>query len=137
MAKGSVVITGAGSGIGQALALAYAEPDRPLLLLGRSLQSLEATATLARSRGAVVRVLKVDVGDVTTLDLAALNFSDEFGEINVLIANAGISHGTLARERDDRPVFAEIITTNLLGMDNTCTQGSVKLARYSSRGFRH
>lgn len=121
MAKGSVVITGAGSGIGQALALAYAEPDRPLLLLGRSLQSLEATATQARSRGAIVRVLKVDVGDVTSLDLAALNFSDEFGEIKVLIANAGISHGTLARELNDRPVFAEIITTNLLGMDNTCT----------------
>ncbi|MBN2680356.1 MAG: SDR family oxidoreductase [Acidithiobacillaceae bacterium] len=118
---GPVVITGAGSGIGRALALVYAEAGRPLLLLGRSQQSLDATAEQARSRGAVVRAISVDIGHAELLDEIARVFAEEFGKIAIVIANAGISHGTLALEREDRPVFAEIIRTNLLGMDNTCS----------------
>ncbi|PKY09585.1 short-chain dehydrogenase [Acidithiobacillus marinus] len=118
---GPVVITGAGSGIGRALALVYAEPGRPILLLGRRQKPLDVTAEQARSRGAVVSAISVDVCNAQALDGIARDFSATFGNISIVIANAGISHGTLALERADRPVFAEIITTNLLGMDNTCT----------------
>ncbi|WP_414040525.1 SDR family oxidoreductase [Acidithiobacillus sp. M4-SHS-6] len=129
MMTGPVVITGAGSGIGRALALVYAESGRPLLLLGRRQQPLEVTAEQARSRGAVVRAISVDVSQIQALDQIAQDFSEAFGKISIVIANAGISHGTLALEREDRPVFAEIITTNLLGMDNTCTAFLPYLAR--------
>ncbi len=121
MSIAAVVITGAGSGIGQALALEYAESDRTLLLIGRRQSNLEETAELARARGASVRVLALDVQDAESLDRAAQNFSEEFGQIAVLIANAGISHGTLTGESADRKVFAEIIATNLVGMENTCS----------------
>lgn len=121
MSIDAVVITGAGSGIGRALALAYAQPGRPLLLLGRSQGALDETAALARSRGAIIRIAVVDVQNGAALDHVAEQFAQEFSEIGVVIANAGISHGTLAAEPADRQVFAEIVGTNLLGMANTCS----------------
>ncbi len=117
---GAVVITGAGSGIGRALALAYAQPGRTLLLLGRHRPALEATADLLHGRGGQVEIRTVDVCDGRALETIAADFARDFGPVAVLIANAGISHGTLTAEPADRPVFAEIIATNLVGVERTC-----------------
>ncbi len=113
---GPVVITGASSGIGYALACEYADPGRPVLLLGRSEVSLARLAEILRGLGACPEVGIADVRDAEALDSLASSFASRHGPVSVLVASAGISHGTLTGEKEDRSVFADILTTNVLGM---------------------
>ena len=59
----SILITGASSGIGAALAELYAEPGRTLALTGRDQARLEAVATRCRARGADVQAVPLDIRD--------------------------------------------------------------------------
>lgn len=115
----TVVITGAGSGIGRALALAYGEPGRALLLIGRQPAALESTAALLRDRGAKVMVGVADVRDAPALDALAARCHGAFGEMGIVIANAGIGRGTSSSEPTDRDVFVDIVQINLIGVENT------------------
>ncbi|MCY0872618.1 MAG: SDR family oxidoreductase [Acidithiobacillus caldus] len=115
----TIVITGAGTGIGRALALAYADPSARLLLIGRRLPELEQTAAAARQCGADVEIGQADVTDAAALDRLARRCHERFGPISVLVANAGISHGTLSSEPADRVMFARIVATNLVGVEYT------------------
>lgn len=124
-----VVITGAGSGIGQALALAYADPGRPIALLGRRRAALQESAGMLAERGAMAAIYEVDVRQARDLDAVAQDFHQRFGPVGVLIANAGVSQGTLTAALEDRAVFQEIVDINLLGVMHTCSAFSGVLAR--------
>jgi len=89
----SLVITGASSGIGAALALRYAEPGVCLALTGRDAARLAAVAERCRAAGAAVTA---DVVDATDRDgmAAWLRGVDDRTPVDLLIANAGISAGT-------------------------------------------
>ncbi len=89
----TILITGASSGLGAALAEEYAVPGATLLLLGRSAERLRLVAETCRSRGATVVVEAVEVTDRTAMAerLAAL---DAATPVDLVIANAGISGGT-------------------------------------------
>lgn len=89
----SLVITGASSGIGAALALGYAEPGVCLALTGRDAARLAAVAERCRAAGAAVTA---DVVDATDRDgmAAWLRAVDDRAPVDLLIANAGISAGT-------------------------------------------
>ncbi|MEW6611615.1 MAG: SDR family oxidoreductase [Pseudomonadota bacterium] len=114
-----VFITGAGSGIGQALALAYAGPGVQLGLLGRDAGRLQATAEQIRARGAQAWRRSADVRDAAAVRVAAEDFMAWAGVPQVLIANAGISIGTLTQHPEDLTVFREIMETNWLGTVHT------------------
>ena len=118
-AAGAIVITGAGSGIGAALARCYARPGQSLLLLGRRREPLERLATELRQLGADVELAPVDVRAADALQHIAADFARRRGGVSLLIANAGISIGSSCSEPTDCAVFAEIIDTNLLGMHYT------------------
>ena len=107
-----VFITGASSGIGAALALRYAQHGATLGLLarrGESLQALIATLPYPEKH----RAYAVDVCDHAAVRAAALDFIEYTGGADIVIANAGISHGTLTEYAEDLPVFEAIIATNL------------------------
>lgn len=88
----TILITGASSGIGRALALTYASPTRNLILIGRDRSRLETIAADCRSRGANVEVGVIDVRDCqSTYEFIAK--MDRQYEVDLLIANAGISTG--------------------------------------------
>lgn len=107
-----VFITGASSGIGAALATQYALQGATLGLLARRSAALEALiATLPQS--ARHRAYAVDVRDHAAIAAAAQDFIDHTGGIDVVIANAGISVGTLTEYAEDLAVFEDIIATNL------------------------
>jgi len=111
-----VVITGASSGIGRALALEYAKRRATLGLIARhgdKLAELAAQLTVPNSSYAL------DVRDAQGLERAAEDFLAKYGGADVVIANAGISAGTSTEQREDRQVFQEILDTNVLGMVNT------------------
>jgi short-subunit dehydrogenase len=113
----SILITGASSGIGAALAQAYAAPGVRLGLSGRDAQRLDGIAAGCRAAGAEVEAVAIDVLDraamarwVTDLDVRR--------PFDLVIANAGVSAGTAAgleTEEQTRQVFA----INLDGALNT------------------
>jgi short-subunit dehydrogenase len=108
-----VFITGASSGLGAALALAYAQQGAMLGLVARRQPALEAiAATLPNA--SLHRLYMVDVNDHRALAEAAQDFMKAVGGVDVVIANAGVSWGTLTDQREDLNVFQQIMSTNVL-----------------------
>lgn len=126
-----VVITGASSGIGAALALALAEPGVLLSLTGRNSTRLEAVAGQCRMRGATVETGLVDVTDRQRLS-EWLCARDDSCPVDLLIANAGISGGTGDVMNGEDPAQARrIFDVNVTGVLNTVEP---LLGRMISRG---
>jgi short-subunit dehydrogenase len=114
-----VLITGASSGLGAALALAYAGPGVALGLVGRNEDRLAAAAAACRAAGAMVDAAAIDVADGPAL-AAWLGAFDRAYPVELLIANAGIEAGP----DPDSPgepleMTGRQIATNLLGAVNT------------------
>jgi short-subunit dehydrogenase len=112
-----IVITGASSGIGAALAKAYAAPGIRLGLIARRMEKLESLAAECRAKSAEVWLESADVtvqAQITTVLLSA----DEKHPIDLLIANAGISGGTFGAGESEVQARA-IFNTNVTGVLNT------------------
>ncbi|WP_312514704.1 SDR family oxidoreductase [Massilia sp.] len=107
-----VFITGASSGIGAALARAYAARGATLGLLGRRRDALEALAASLPDPERH-RVYAVDVLDRPALQAAAADFIAANGGADIVIASAGISHGTLTERAADLSVFDTVFATNV------------------------
>jgi short-subunit dehydrogenase len=115
----SIVITGASAGLGEALAMLYAGPDRTLGLLGRNSQRLEAVATRCRDKGSRVVMGTLDVREPEALARWMQAFDREH-PIDLLIVNAGAftgngPHGAV--ESIDEITW--ILRTNLEGATHT------------------
>ncbi|MBK9217440.1 MAG: SDR family oxidoreductase [Uliginosibacterium sp.] len=106
-------MTGASSGIGQAFAHHYATRGATLGLVARRVGVLDALA--ARLPGTHA-VYAADVCQPESLAAAAADFCNRFGVPDIVIANAGVSVGTLTEERDDYEAFETVFLTNVLGM---------------------
>ena len=108
-----VFITGASSGIGAALAKAYAARGTECGLVARRIDALES---LRRSlpHADAHRCYAVDVTDADALAAAAASYMQERGVPDIVIANAGISAGTDTGNASDLAVFRRIVETNLI-----------------------
>jgi len=106
-----VVITGASSGIGEALARYYASPASTLGLISRRNfpYALEGT----------VVPYAVDVTDVPALERAAADFVARFGPPDLVIANAGVGVGTHSDELADVGKLRRVLEVNLIGLAAT------------------
>ena len=111
-----VVITGASSGIGEALAREYAKQGATLGLIARRARTL---SQLKDSLSSACLTYAADVRDAQAMQQAGADFVKLHGFPDVVIANAGISHGTLTEHTQDLEAFQSIINTNVLGMLNT------------------
>ncbi|MCZ4278309.1 SDR family NAD(P)-dependent oxidoreductase [Rhodococcoides yunnanense] len=114
-----VLITGAGGGIGAAVAAALHRRGASIVLVDVPAADLErVSAQLGHSRVAIVRA---DVTSREQLDNAVATAIEQFGRLDIVIANAGISSGARAstiRSVDDG-VFERVIGVNLTGVWNT------------------
>ncbi|MDL2354918.1 MAG: SDR family oxidoreductase [Pseudomonadota bacterium] len=107
-----VFITGASSGIGAALAREYAAQGATLGLLARRRDALDRLAASLPNAGNH-KVYAVDVTDRAALAAAAADFIATTGGADIVIANAGVSHGTLTEHAEDLAVFDTIFATNV------------------------
>lgn len=107
-----VLVTGASSGLGAALAAACARTGWRVALVGRRAEALQDTAAVC---GASARVIVCDLGDRMAWRAAAQSLLADWGCPQVVIANAGISHGVDLRDAADRDVAATIMETNWRG----------------------
>src|SRR5581483_6398617 len=89
----SILITGASSGIGEALALDYAAPGVFLALTGRDAARTESVAAACRAKGATVLAATVDAADAPEME-AFLDRAHAERPLDLVVANAGISAGT-------------------------------------------
>ena len=127
------LITGAGRGIGQAIALAYAREGAKLSLAARSVPELEETASQCRKLGAEVLITPTDVtdpGQVTRLVDATV---ERYSNIDILVNNAGIAGPIGSLEDNDIGAWINTVQVNLIGSYLTC-RAVVPLMRHQNSG---
>ena len=111
-----VFITGASSGIGEALAAHYAGRAAVLGLCARRIEPMRA---LAARLGVDAACYRVDVTEPESIRAAAQDFVGRFGAPDIVIANAGVSVGTLSESLEDIAAFRKVMETNVVGMAAT------------------
>jgi short-subunit dehydrogenase len=113
---GGVFITGASSGIGAALAAHYARTGARLGLVARR---ADALAALAGRLATATATYAADVADHAAMSAAAADFIARHGVPDIVIANAGVSVGTLGSEPEDLPAVERVLCTNVVGLAAT------------------
>jgi short-subunit dehydrogenase len=113
----SILITGASSGIGAALAEEFAAPGVTLFLGGRSIERLAGVSEACRKRGATVEATAVDVVNRAAME-EWITAADKKAPLDLVIANAGVSGGTL-RGMEKYEKTRAIFETNIDGVLNT------------------
>jgi NADP-dependent 3-hydroxy acid dehydrogenase YdfG len=116
MPPGPVIITGASGGLGAALAHHYARGGANLGLIARRSAELERFAREFPGRCAFHAA---DVRDSAAMRRAATEFMTQHGVPEVVIANAGVSIGTLTELAEDEQAFRDVFDINVIGMVNT------------------
>jgi short-subunit dehydrogenase len=134
----NIFITGATSGIGNALAQEYAKrcsasrmniasqsiDFKPInvnigLVSRRSEHLHQLAEMLHKQYGVTCAIYSLDVRDSAALQNAAEDFIAKFGAPDIVIANAGVSRGTLTEEKDDTKAIQAILDINVMGVVNT------------------
>jgi short-subunit dehydrogenase len=113
-----IFLTGASSGIGEALALAMAKRGVTLGLVARREELLREVAEKCEQNGGKARYFAVDVTDAKAVAEAAESLRNEFGKIDVLIANAGVGGNNSETRNFNHEAVAKVININLLGAVN-------------------
>lgn len=117
MDKKTIIITGASSGLGSALAKQYAAYDTRLFLFGRSLERLKEIASICRARKAEVTTINIDVRNKELIQTKIKEICTKY-TVSILIACAGVSAGSL--NKPESLAQADIIfDTNINGSLNT------------------
>jgi NAD(P)-dependent dehydrogenase (short-subunit alcohol dehydrogenase family) len=119
----NTVITGAGTGIGKAIALRLAAEGHNLALVARNTTRLETTAAEAIEAGAgLVSVHACDIRNRNDVNEAFANAHASIGDFTGLVANSGVG-GSNSDGPDDR--FDELVQTNLMGT-YYCTRAALR-----------
>ena len=123
----TIIITGAGSGIGAATTRAFLNDGYNVGLIGRRAETLEATANGHRN----ALILPCDVADHAAVDIAFANAMAAWGRLDALFNNAGI--GSFSTTIDEIPIqtWLDVISINLTG-SFLCARAAFKIMREQS-----
>jgi NADP-dependent 3-hydroxy acid dehydrogenase YdfG len=127
-------ITGAGSGIGEAAALAFAKEGVAVALSGRRREPLEAVAERVRALGAKALVVPGDVGEPETPNGIAQDVAKEFGRLDILLNNAG-ANITERRWRDLTPERVKYMLDANLNSAFYCASAALAVMRPQKGGL--
>ena len=120
------LVTGAGTGIGKAVALALAKDGYAVVLAGRRADKLEETAKEAGN--AKTLAVPTDVSDPESIKALFARTKKEFGRLDLLFNNAGIGAPPVPMEELPLETWRKVVDTNLTGVF-VCTQEAVKIMK--------
>lgn len=133
-----IVITGASSGIGQALAIAYARrygKQCTLALISRNQAALTTLQTELTGRfGCQVHCYSADVRDTDRMHEIAQALLATIGAPHIVIGNAGVSRGTLTEYQEDIPAFQAVFDTNVMGLVHTFQPFIAEMKKLAGQG---
>ncbi|NBS03296.1 MAG: SDR family oxidoreductase, partial [Rhizobiales bacterium] len=109
-----VLITGAGSGVGRASALALAKEGYVVVITGRRADALQATADLGKDLAGTIVPIAADVSDHDQVAGLFAEIKSRFGRLDVLFNNAGVNtpRGTMLEDLDPKD-WQRVVNTNL------------------------
>ena len=122
------LITGAGSGIGAACAVALAGAGWSVALAGRRPAQLEAVAAEVRAAGGAALCVPTDVGDPAAVEALFAAVSGTFGRLDLLFNNAGTGAPPLPLEDLTYEAWRRVVDVNLTGAF-LCTQGAFRMMK--------
>src|SRR5215510_3624917 len=122
------IVTGGGTGIGRAAALALAREGWSVAISGRHRDALEATAEEARAYGARMLAVTADVGDPASVRHLFTMTKDALGRLDLLFNNAGQFSPPIALEDLTYEQWQSVVDANLTGTF-LCTQEAFKLMK--------
>jgi NAD(P)-dependent dehydrogenase (short-subunit alcohol dehydrogenase family) len=122
------VVTGAGTGVGKAVALALMREGYAAVLAGRRTDKLDETANEGKATGAKTLVVPTDVSDPAAVKALFAKTKETFGRLDVLFNNAGIGAPAVPLEELPLETWRKVVDTNLTGMF-LCTQEAIKLMK--------
>lgn len=136
-ANGKVaIITGAGSGIGRAVALALLDEGYAVALAGRHRETLAETISLAGDCGTRALVVPTDVSDPVAVQLLFEQTKESFGRLDLLFNNAGTNVPAIPLEDLTAAQWQQVVGANLTG-PFLCTQAAFRLMKSQApRGGR-
>jgi 3-oxoacyl-[acyl-carrier protein] reductase len=114
LANQIAVVTGAGRGIGRAIALKFAAEGADVVCISRTQENSEKTATEIRSTGRKAWAHAVDVSDAAAVAAAAEKILAEAGKVDILVNNAGVTRDGLLMRMSDAD-WDTVLNTNLKG----------------------
>jgi NAD(P)-dependent dehydrogenase (short-subunit alcohol dehydrogenase family) len=118
--RATVIVTGAGRGIGREIALAFADTGASLVLAARTAPALQETRELVLQRGGRALVVPTDVTDPAQVQRMTQAAVDEFGAIDVLVCNSGIAGPTAPLWEIEPEEWRETLSVNLEGVFLCC-----------------
>jgi NADP-dependent 3-hydroxy acid dehydrogenase YdfG len=117
LSNATALVTGAGSGIGRAIAVAFARAGADVSLLGRSAERLSQTASMVEAAGARSLAMPTDVADPAATEAAVAGTVESLGVPRIAVANAGVN--AWADLGDLEPeLLRAALTTNVEGVAN-------------------
>ena len=114
------LITGAGRGIGRAIALAYAKEGAHLALAARTVSELEETVRQAEALGAAACVIPTDVADESQVNRMVQNTLEHFSSLDILVNNAGVPGPVGPLWENDVSYWVRTIQVNVIGVFLCC-----------------
>jgi len=127
------VITGAGSGIGAAIARKMGRMGAVTVVCGRTRDTLQSTATAISQAGGQAEVIECDVTDLASVESLAKRVDSRFGRIDILVNNAGIGGSGGPLHQLSPETWDQVLNTNLRGV-YYCIRSFAPLMIRANRG---
>ena len=130
------IVTGAGTGVGKAAAVALMGAGYTVALAGRRKEPLEEAAAEGKAKGGASLVVPTDVRDPAAIRALFAKVKDSFGRLDVLFNNAGMGAPPVPMEELTYEQWKKVVDTNLTG-PFICTQEAIKIMKAQNpRGGR-
>jgi len=125
------LVTGAGTGIGQAVSLALQEAGYAVVLAGRRIEELRKTAALAKPSGGEMAPIVADVSNASSVQSLFQQLADRFGRLDLLFNNAGTNVPSTPIEDLSEKQWNHVVGVNMTGAF-LCAQQAVRLMKTQS-----
>ncbi|MHC4873377.1 MAG: SDR family NAD(P)-dependent oxidoreductase [Planctomycetota bacterium] len=116
----TMIVTGAGSGVGQAIALEFSRHQANVVVVGRRLERLDETVSLIEKENGAAFAVQADITDISQLDNMTTQVLEKFGAIDVIFNNAGSFSAIGSVWEIDPDLWWKDVTINLRGTMLCC-----------------